>query len=297
MGSNIAAVIVRGSAPAFGDSLRRAGHSSFFYSFSFLPREQREAIHTVYAFCRETDDIVDGERELHSKIALLRKWRMELGKALQGHSSYPILNQLSGTAKRFNIPVEHFHELIRGVEMDLTKHRYETFEELRTYCYRVASSVGLMCLEIFRPRNEQTREYAINLGIALQLTNILRDIKADAKHGRIYLPREDLKRFGYSEEDLFGHRYTPQFVALMEFECGRADEYFRRAQRLLPQEDKRAMFAAKIMERIYFHTLLRIKKNRYNVFQKSTRLPSFLQFLIALKYWLLHRVFSPPQSA
>lgn len=285
MGSNLAAAITRGS------------HSSFLYSFSFLPREQRDAIHTVYAFCRETDDIVDGEREPHRKVVLLRKWRMELGKALQGHSSYPILNQLSVTAKRFNIPVEHFYELIKGVEMDLTQNRYETFDELRDYCYRVASSVGLICLEIFRPKNEQTREYAINLGIALQLTNILRDIKTDAKHGRIYIPQEDLRRFGYTEEDLLEHRYTPQFVALMELECYRADEYFRKAQQLLPQEDKRAMFAAKIMERIYYHTLLRIKKNRYNVFQKSTRLPSFLQFLIALKYWLLHRVFSLPKSA
>lgn len=285
MGSNIAAAITRSS------------HSSFFYSFSFLPREQREAIHALYAFCRETDDIVDGERDPNRKVILLRKWRMELGKALEGHSEYAILNQLSATAKRFKIPVEHFYTLLQGVEMDLTKNRYETFEELLTYCHRVASSIGLMCLEIFRPHNEQTRDYAINLSIALQLTNILRDVKFDAKYGRIYIPQEDLLRFSYMEEDLFANRYTHQFVALMEFECRRADEYFRKAQALLPQEDKRAMFAAKIMERIYYHTLLRIKKNRYNVFQKSTRLPSFLQFLIAVKYWLIHRVLRLPKTA
>lgn len=285
MGPSVAAAITRGS------------HSSFLYSFSFLPREQRDAIHTLYAFCRETDDIVDAERDPGRKIVLLRKWRMEVGKALQGHSSYSILNQLSGTARRFKIPVEHIYELIRGVEMDLTHSRYETFEELKTYCHRVASSVGLMCLEVFRPHNERTREYAINLGVALQLTNILRDVKADAKHGRIYIPLEDLHRFGYTEEDMLANRYTPAFVAMMQFECDRADEYFRRAQALLPQEDKRAMFAAKIMERIYYHTLLRIKKNRYNVFQKSTRLPSLLQFLIATKYWLIHRVFPTPKSA
>jgi len=272
----------------------REGHSSFFYSFSFLPREQKEAIQTVYAFCRETDDIVDTERDPKRKIVLLRRWRRELGKALEGRSVYPILNQLSVTARRFNIPVEHFHELIRGVEMDLTKNRYQTFSELKTYCRRVASSVGLMCLEIFRPRNEQTREYAEHLGVALQLTNILRDVKADAKHNRIYLPAEDLRRFGYSEEDLLQNRYTPQFVALMEFECDRAEEYYRKAQQFLPKEDKRVMFAAKIMERIYYHTLLRIKKHRYNVFKKSSRLPSFLQFLIAVKYWLIHRVLPQP---
>ena len=292
MGSHIAGVITRGSPDNMG-----AGHSSFFYSFSFLPRDQREAIHTLYAFCRETDDIVDAEREPTRKVILLRKWRMELGKALQGQSEYSILNSLSATARRFRIPVELFYDLIHGVEMDLTTNRYETFDDLRKYCYHVASTVGLMCLEIFRPRNAQTKEYAINLGIALQLTNILRDVKIDAKYGRIYLPREDLLRFGCTEEDLFENRYTPEFVALMEFECNRANEYFRKAQALFPQEDKRVMFAAKIMERIYYHTLLRIEKNRYNVFQKSTRLPSFLQFLIAVKYWFIHRVLTLPTTS
>lgn len=291
MGSNLASAIRRYSPEGIG-----SGHSSFLYSFSFLPRDQREAIHTLYAFCRETDDIVDREREPSRKIDLLRKWRIELGKALEGRSEYSILNRLNAIAKRFNIPVELFYELIRGVEMDLTTNRYKTFEELRKYCYQVASTVGLMCLEIFRPRNERTREYAVNLGIALQLTNILRDVKLDAKYGRIYLPEEDLKRFGYTEDDVFANRYTPQFVALMEFECNRANEYFEKAQALLPQEDKRVMFAAKIMERIYYHTLLRIKKNQYNVFQRSTRLPSILQFLIALKYWFIHRVLPLPTT-
>lgn len=275
MGSTVATAITRGS------------HTSFFYSFSFLPRDQREAIHTLYAFCRKTDDIVDTERDPKRKAVLLHKWRMEVGKALEGQSTYPLLNQLSMTARRFNIPIDHFHELIRGVEMDLTKNRYQTFDELKTYCYRVASSVGLMCLEIFRPKNEKTREYAVNLGIALQLTNILRDVKADAKYGRIYLPLEDLRRFGVTEDDILEHRYSPRFIALMEFETARAEEYFRKAQEHLSPEDKRTMFAAKIMERIYYHTLLRIRKSRYNVFEKPTRLPSFLQFLIAVKYWLI----------
>ena len=281
MGLNVAAAITRES------------HSSFLYSFSFLPREQKEAIHTVYAFCRQTDDIVDAEREPKRKLVLLRKWRMELGKALEQESNYAILNQLSATAKRFKIPVEHFYELIQGVEMDLSITRYETFEDLKLYCYRVASSVGLICLGIFGPRHQRTREYAVNLGIALQLTNILRDIKSDAERGRIYLPLEDLSRFGYSEDDLLNQRFTSEFVALMEFECNRAEEYFVKAQSLLPKEDRRVMFAAKIMERIYYHTLLRIKKNRYNVFEKSSRLPRFLQFLIAIKYWLKHRVLAP----
>ena len=156
-----------------------------------------------------TDDIVDEDRDERQKGVLLRKWRMELNRSLRGTSTFPLLNQLSATAQRFNIPVEHFYELIRGMEMDLRTTRYRTFDELREYCYLVASSVGLMCRKIFGYRNESTRDYAINLGIALQLTNILRDIKDDAKRGRIYIPLEDLERFGYSEDDLLHSRYTP----------------------------------------------------------------------------------------
>ena len=140
-------------------------------------------------------------------------------------------------------------------------------------------------------KNERTKEYAVNLGIALQLTNIIRDVGIDAEYGRIYLPVEDLNRFGYSESDLFGKRYTPEFVALMEFEAQRAEDYFRRAKDSLPRDDRRAMFAAKIMERIYFHMLVRIKKVRYNVFDRSVSLPKIEQLLIALKYWVKQRLF------
>ncbi len=203
-------------------TVTKNSNTSFYYSFALLPRYKREAISAVYAFCRYTDDIVDEGTDERRKGLLLRKWRMELGQALRGTSTYPLLNQLSATARKFNIPVDHFYELIRGMEIDLTKTRYATFEELREYCYLVASTVGLMCRQIFGYRNESTRDYAINLGIALQLTNILRDVKDDAKRGRIYLPQEDLRRFGCSEEDLFAGRYTPEFANLMRFECDRA---------------------------------------------------------------------------
>jgi 15-cis-phytoene synthase len=270
------------------DTNANEGRSSFFYSFSFLRKRERDAIKTVYRFCRTTDDIVDNSGDVTSNIERLTKWRWELDRAIKGTSEYASLNQLMEIAHRFNIPVRHFHELIRGVEMDLVKKRYETFDELREYCLLVASSVGLMCLEIFRPRNNKTREYAVNLGIALQLTNIIRDVAIDASFGRIYLPIEDLRKFGYTESDLFEHRYTPEFRSLMEYETVRAEEYFEKAQESLPREDYRAMFSAKIMERIYFHTLLRIKDADYNVFEKSVSLPRFLQFLIAVKYWFKH---------
>ncbi len=149
---------------ATATAITRSSNTSFYYSFSLLPKQKREAIHTVYAFCRTTDDIVDEDRDERHKGVLLRKWRMELNRSLRGKSTFPLLNQLSSTAQRFNIPVEHFYELIRGMEMDLRTTRYRTFDELREYCYLVASSVGLMCRKIFGYRNESTRDYAIYLG-------------------------------------------------------------------------------------------------------------------------------------
>jgi 15-cis-phytoene synthase len=275
---------------ASASAITRNSNTSFYYSFSLLPRQKREAIHAVYAFCRYTDDIVDEEGSQDHKVAMLRRWRMELGRALRGRSSYTILNQLSATAKRFNIPVEHFYELFRGMEMDLTKTRYASFEELHEYCYLVASTVGLMCRNIFGYRNESTRDYAINLGIALQLTNILRDIKDDAKRGRIYIPLEDLRRFGYAEEDLLSFRYTPEFVDLMRFECDRARDYFDRARAALQDEDKSFFFAARIMWSIYAHTLRRIERSEYNVFDRRISISKFLKLLIAFRYWLSHRL-------
>jgi 15-cis-phytoene synthase len=267
-------------------AITKSSNTSFYYSFSLLPRQKREAIHAVYAFCRYTDDIVDEGTDQHSKILRLRRWRMELGRALRGKSSYVILNQLGATARKFNIPVDHFYDLIRGMEMDLSKTRYETYEELYRYCYLVASTVGLMCRQIFGYRNDSTRDYAVNLGIALQLTNILRDIKEDARRGRIYIPAEDLRLFGYTEEDLLACRYTPEFVNLMRFECDRASKYFDIARAALGNEDKRFFFAARIMWSIYAHTLERIKRSNYNVFERRISVPGLLKVLITFRYWL-----------
>jgi len=271
-------------------AITKGSRTNFYYSFSLLPRQTREAIHTVYAFCRYTDDIVDEGTDERLKVVLLRKWRQELGRAINGRSSFGILNQLGATALRFNIPVRHFYDLIRGMELDLVKTRYETFEELREYCELVASSVGLMCRQIFGYRNESTREYAINLGIALQLTNILRDIKEDAKKGRIYLPREDLHRFGYTEDQLLRGEYTPEFVNLMRFECDRAISYFDAARSSLRDEDKRAFFAARIMWSIYAHILRRIIRSNYNVFERRISISRLLKVLITFRYWLSHEL-------
>jgi phytoene synthase len=267
-------------------AITKSSNTSFYYSFSLLPRQKREAIHAVYAFCRYTDDIVDEGTDDHRKFVQLRKWRIELGRAVRGESVYPLLNQLNSVARKFNIPVDHFYELIRGMEMDLVRTRYESFDDLREYCYLVASSVGLMCRQIFGYKNDSTREYAINLGIALQLTNILRDIKEDAKRGRIYLPLEDLRRFGCTEEDILEYRYTPEFVELMKFECDRASSYFDMARDALRAEDKRFFFAARVMWSIYAHVLQRIKRSNYKVFERRISISALLKVMITVRYWL-----------
>ncbi|MER3524634.1 MAG: squalene synthase HpnD [Ignavibacteria bacterium] len=272
------------------EDITKRSDTSFYYSFTLLPKHKREAIQAVYAFCRYTDDLVDEGPDEPKKVVRLRRWRTELARALNGASTLPLLNQLAATARRFNIPVDHFYELIRGVEMDLTKKRYATFEELQEYCYLVASSVGLMCRQIFGYKNESTRDYAINLGIALQLTNILRDVKDDARRGRIYLPMEDLRRFGVTEDDILAHRYTRNFVDLMHFECNRARVFFDAARDALKDEDKYYFFAARVMWSIYAHLLRRIERSGYNVFERRISLPKPLKLLIALRYWLSHQL-------
>lgn len=256
--------------------------SNFYYSFLLLPEPKREAIETIYAFCRYTDDIVDEEADPREKHRRLRQWTKELQRSLDGESRYAILNKLSRIIRRFNIPADHFRDLLKGMEMDLSKTRYRTFRELEEYCYRAASTVGLICAEVFGYRHETTREYAINLGKALQLTNILRDIKADARKGRIYLPKEDLKRFGYTEEELLACTYNDRFVALMKFECERARAYFRKAKAYLAEDDKPLFTAARVMGNIYYVLLRRIEIANYDVFSRRIRLGSPLKLLIAM---------------
>jgi phytoene synthase len=197
-------------------NITQQSKSNFLYSFSLLPKEKNDAINTVYAFCRCTDDIVDNENEtVELRFKKIREWKNEFEKALNGNSGYPLLNQVNKIIKKFNIPVEPFFELIKGMESDLQTSRYKDFASLYQYCYRAAVTVGLMSIEIFGYKTKDAKEYAVNLGIALQLTNIIRDVKYDALNGRIYIPEEDLKRFGYSEQDLLDFKYNDSFIELM----------------------------------------------------------------------------------
>jgi phytoene synthase len=270
-------------------TLVRKSRSSFYYSFFFLPRAKRDAIYAVYALCRAVDDVADDAGDMETKAERLKGWREELDRCYAGRPTHPITRALRDCLSRYPIPKGYFDELIAGVEMDLTVTRYPTIGDLTRYCYRVASVVGLICIEIFGYRREATKEYAINLGLALQLTNILRDLKTDGRRGRIYLPQEDLERFGYREDDLLHCRYTPGFFPLMRFEADRARDYFRRAAEGLPSEDRKNMAAAEIMGRIYRETLETIARKEFRVFEDRIALSRARKIRLALTTWARHR--------
>lgn len=266
--------------------IAKKSKSSFYYAFNLLPAQQRDAMTTVYAFCRKTDDIVD-ENDFSDEVKYdnLRKWRVELEKGLKGNSSLPLLNNLSKIISQFNIPLEPFFDLIKGMEMDIQQSRYPTSDDLMKYCYRVAGTVGLMSIEIFGYKSISTRKYAINLGYAMQLTNILRDIKKDAKIGRIYLPLEDLKRFNYSEEELFSNVYNDNFVALMSYEASKAKEYFSKANRALDISDKPSLFAARAMQHIYFNLLKKLEAKNFNIYSENINVGKTEKAAIAVGVW------------
>lgn len=273
------------NAGQFVSRLTRKSRSNFFYAFLCLPRAQREAIYACYAFCRIVDDAVDLGQDRAAQRAELRRWRDEIARVYEGQPEHPAGQRLQVAVRQFPIPRVALEEIIAGVEMDMDHPTYETFEALYPYCYRVASAVGLCCIEIFGYTDPRAREYAVNLGVALQLTNILRDVHADARIGRVYLPQSDLRRFGVTAEDLAQGRYTPQFVELMTFEAGRAREYYERAWAALPPGDARSLFAAEIMGRTYFALLRAIEARRFDVFNGRVSLPAHRRVGIALRCW------------
>jgi phytoene synthase len=277
------------NAGQFVSRLTRRSRSNFFYAFLCLPRRQREAIYAVYAFCRIVDDAVDLGRDREEQRRALKDWRAEIARVYDGVPEHPAAQRLQQAVRIFPIPRAALLEIIAGVEMDLDHSSYETFDDLYPYCYRVASAVGLCCIEIFGYADPRARDYAINLGIALQLTNILRDVQPDAQAGRVYVPQEDLRRFGVRAEDLAAGDYTPAFVDLMAWEAARAHQYYDRAWAALPAADARRLFAAEIMGRTYFALLRAIEARRYRVFGARVTLPAYRRVGIALGCWLRAR--------
>ena len=254
--------------------ITRESKSNLALAFVALGREQREDITVFYAFCRVVDDIADSpDGTPEEKGRELGAWRRWL------HESAPdepaLARDVRALFGKYAITPAMLEEIIEGVEMDLRNVRYQTFEELRLYCYRVASAVGLVSIEIFGYRNPACRDYAIQLGYALQVTNIIRDVGKDLGVGRIYLPQDDLARFGYAESDLRQRKHNEAFVRLMEFEAARAEEFFAQAAALLPREDRRSMVAAEIMASVYHALLRKMKSDRFRVFDREYRLSKF----------------------
>jgi 15-cis-phytoene synthase len=263
--------------------------TSFYYSFLFLPVEKRRAIEAVYYFARHSDDVADDLRGSRDALQEMGRYRALLDECYRYERKQfddPALEALAKAIWHFRIPRRHFEELLLGLEMDLrmdeTAGRYRTFAELELYCYRVASTIGLIAIEIFGYKNAKTRDYAIQLGKALQIVNILRDVQSDARRGRVYLPLEDMERFEVDPSRLASGCYGEAFVRLMRFECGRALRYFSEARRFLPPEDRRSMRPAEIMAAIYWRLMQKIQKRAYNIFGAPVRLSRPAKLLTAL---------------
>lgn len=264
--------------------ITRQASSNFYYAFMLLPLERRRALYAVYAFCRFVDDIADDD-SITDPAAMLARWRDELDNVFAGTPTRPVSRALAENTARFNIPRRYFEEVIDGVEMDLSRRRYETFDELSLYCRRVASAVGLICIEIFGYSNPASRLYAEKLGLAFQLTNIIRDVREDAGRGRIYLPLEDLRRFAVTESELLDGVYNDRFRALMAFEASRARSFYREAADALPSEDRPSMLSAEAMRLIYSALLEQIVRSEYRVFDRRHRLSTPRKLYLVGRAW------------
>jgi len=272
-----------------GTSITKKSGSNFYYSFLFLPKAQRRAIYTVYAFCRLVDDAVDSHTSRAKAAEELSNWRKELDLCYHSQPKHPLSLELQPVVRQYEIPQEYFQELLNGVEMDLIKNRYATFSELTEYCFRVASVIGLICIRIFGCDTKTVSEHAIHQGMAFQLTNILRDLGTDAGRGRIYLPLDDMVRFKYSEADLLKSTYNPAFVELMRFQAQRARKYFEKAKSLIPREARHALVASEIMGTVYENLLNEIEKRQYRVFDERISLSPIRKASLAIQAYFKNR--------
>jgi len=263
-----------------------ASGSSFYYSFLFLPPERRRPITALYAFCREVDDVVDECTDAQVAGAKLAWWRVEVGKLFEGKPSHPVTRALQPFLDVCQIGETRLQEIIDGMQMDLTQARYPDFAALERYCYHVAGAVGLLAAGIFGYTNPRTLDYARQLGTAFQLTNIIRDVGEDARKNRIYLPMDELQRFGVPASDILQARSSDAFVALMKFQAERAGEYYRRAFEALPAEDRRAQRAGLIMAAIYRATLAEIERDGFKVLAQRTSLTPLRKLWLAWTTWL-----------
>lgn len=276
-------------AQAYCAAYTKKSGSNFYYSFLFLPKASRNAMYTVYAFCKAVDSAVDEPPAGSNPKEVLRQWRAELDAVYGGAPVSPIAVSLAHHVKAFSIPKVYFEELIKGVEMDLLNNRYVTFDELSLYCYRVASVVGLICLHIFGVTSPRAQDYAVALGMAFQLTNILRDVGVDADDNRIYLPLDDLQACNCPERTVLKKIYSPEFKALMKKEAARARHYYEKARSAftaLPPSERRALVVAEIMRAIYNRILGKIERTDYQVFGPRVTLSTPHRLAVAFGVWV-----------
>lgn len=262
--------------------------SNLTWGFLLLPKPKRDAMSVLYAFCREVDDAADDElAPVETRRERLAAWRADVRRAYEnGNPEFAVNRELQPVIRQFRLPFALFDELIRGCEMDLQINRYENYEELELYCYRVASVVGLLSIEIFGFQNAACRDYAIYLGKALQLTNILRDVRTDAERGRIYLPLSELSRFKVAEKEILGFEYSERFHNLAASVAERAKHFYQLARQTLPPEDRRSMVAAELMGTVYWRLLGKLEREKFNVFgPKTTRLSKGQKILLIFRSW------------
>lgn len=267
------------------DRAARSG-SSFYYSFLFLPPDRRRAITALYAFCREVDDVVD---EIADPVIAAKKldwWRQEVERLFQGRPQHPVTRALEAPVRQFGLGREHLDAVLDGMQMDLDYNRYPDFATLEVYCHRVAGVVGLMSADIFGYCQPQTRDYARNLGIALQLTNIVRDVGEDVRRNRIYLPLEDLRRHGVDTDQIIRLEETPAFAALLQEQVDRARDYYRKALALLPAEDRKSQRAGLVMGNIYAKVLEEVAREGTAILRRRVSLTPLRKLWIAWRTWV-----------
>lgn len=265
--------------------ITRQSKSNFASSFKFLPPIKREAIYCVYAWCRKTDDIVDSFQPVAEKEMALEQWQNELEATFNGNPQSPLTKELARTLKEFPIEKRHFSDMINAMWLDIKGDRFESWEKLIHYCYGVAGTVGLMAIEIFGYENKQTKLFASDLGIALQLTNIIRDVKRDAKISRIYIPLDLMNIYGVTEEDIVSNRYSEKYRMMMEDFSQRTLQYYKNAKAHLPPEDLKTMRPSLIMGEIYYRLFGKLQKYHFDVFNRNISLPSVEKVYSALKGW------------
>lgn len=257
--------------------------SSFYYSFLFLPPDQRKAITALYAFCREVDDIVDECSEPGIARIKLQWWRDSMRETFTGSPQHPVQKALATPIRTFDLPLEYFLEIIDGMEMDLDNNRYTTFDDLSLYCYRAAGVVGLLAARIFGYQNPAVLDYAKNLGIAFQLTNILRDVREDAARNRIYIPQQELAAYNVNESDILDNRFTDNMAALLKFQSERAKQYYDKAFDFLPEQDRYSQRSGLIMATIYLNTLQAIEADNFRVLDGRVSLTPLKKLWLAWK--------------